>query len=119
MTDSNDTEGSDVVEVPIDDWTAVVANLERFAGERGTVSETEGGLRCVVGTARFEVRRDGTVHAGMPLHDVSNADVRTLRFDHDGGAIVALAAAESVDGTGPDGDAGSDGGRFEYTFRRP
>ena len=108
MTDSADS-GDDDVEVSIDDWETVVSNLERFAGERGEVTETDGGVRCDFGNARFEVRTSGTVTAGMPLHDVEGVNATALRFDHANGAVTALAGNEHDD----------DGERFEYTFRRP
>ncbi|WP_049899248.1 hypothetical protein [Halococcus agarilyticus] len=90
MTDPTDTNR----EVPIDDWDAVVATLDEFAKtDDGVVCESDRG-------ARFAVSVDGTVEAGMPLHDFAGG-ADTLVVDHDDGSITVVG-----DGT-------------EYTFRRP
>jgi hypothetical protein len=106
-SDASDPE-EDITETPIDDWEAVVSGLERFAGEHGEVTETDGGVSCEFGNARFEIRESGIVYAGMPLHDLDGADARALRFDFANGAITVLA-----------GDSQEEAERFEYTFRRP
>lgn len=84
--------------VPIDDWDAVVATLGEFADE---LRETDDGVVCEFDQgARFAVSGDGTVEAGMPLHDFAGG-ADTLVVDHDAGSITVVG-----DGT-------------EYTFRRP
>jgi hypothetical protein len=108
--------GEDAVIIPIDDWERVLANAERFAGERGEVAETDTGVTCGFGNARVEIRRDGRVNAGMPLHDVTNAEADRLRFEHANGALVAIGGERRDDDR--DGGSGEDD-RFTYTFRRP
>ena len=85
-------------EVSIDDWNAVVSALDGFADD---LRETGDGVVCEFDQgARFAVSADGTVKAGMPLHDfIGGADA--LVVDHEGGSITVVG-----DGT-------------EYTFRRP
>jgi len=88
----------DTDELSIDDWNAVVSTLDEFADD---LHETDGGVTCEFDRgARFAVFEDGTVEAGMPLHDFAGG-AETLVVDHDSGSITALG-----DGT-------------EYTFRRP
>ena len=67
-------------EVSIDDWDAVERGLRGFAG---TVEADDDRLTLRTGSARFAVWRDGTVEAGMPLHDFAAERVERLRFDHD------------------------------------
>jgi hypothetical protein len=77
--------------------------LERFAPDvteraNGTLVATFGG------TAHFAVEPDGTVDAGMPLHDFDGPAQR-LTFDHDEGTIeVSFTAGDDA---------------VVYTFRRP
>jgi len=106
-SDASDSDREDVAEIPIEEWDAIVAGLERFAGERGEISEDEEGVACKIGNARFEIQRSGVVSAGMPLHDLDGTEAAALRFDHVNGAITVFAG----DDTGAE--------RFEYTFRRP
>jgi hypothetical protein len=95
----DDGTGANDMQVPLDDWDAVVSRLREFADE---CRETDDGVVCEFGQgAQFAVSADGTVDAGMPLHDFANSSVHTLVIDHDGGSITAVG-----DGT-------------EYTFRRP
>jgi ribosomal protein L21E len=96
MSDEVDANGT---EVSLDDWGAVVANLREFADE---CRETDERVVCEFGQgARFAVAADGSVEAGMPLHDFADGGARMLVIDHDGGSITVVG-----DGT-------------EYTFRRP
>lgn len=110
-TDSIDPVESDAVEVPIDRWGSILTHLERFAGDRGDVSAIENTRLCDFGNAHFEIRRDGIVSAGMALHDIEQADVAALRFDHANGAVTVLSAEADDERDGPE--------RFEYTFRQP
>ena len=116
VTSSSDPEGTDTIEVLIENWEAVLVNLERFAGERGAVSTAEEKASYEVGNARFEIQRSGVVSAGMPLHDLDGVEAAVLRFDHANGALTVLAGTERGDAKEGD-DEGTE--RFEYTFRRP
>ena len=90
--------GKNSERAPIDDWNAVVSALDEFADE---LRETDDGVVCEFDQgARFAVSADGTVKAGMPLHDFTGG-ADTLVVDHEGGSITVVG-----DGT-------------EYTFRRP
>lgn len=115
--------------VRIDDRERLRRELDTFAAESGTVSETENGLVCDFASARFVIRFDGEIEAGMPLHDFAGR-VEALRFDHTNGAITALGAIansagrETDDGTESDNGDGDDDRegvdcRVRYTFRRP
>jgi len=90
---------------PVDptDREAVRTALERFAP---SVSERDDGTLVAAfgGTAHFAVEADGSVDAGMPLHDFDGPAQR-LVFDHDGGSV------DVEFGTGDD--------TLVYTFRRP
>jgi hypothetical protein len=115
-SNASDPVREDIVEIPIEKWDAIVAELERFAGERGEVLETDEGVAYEVGNARFEIQRSGVVSAGMPLHDLDGMEAAVLRFDHANGALTVLAGTEGGDAKEGD-DEGTE--RFEYTFRRP
>jgi len=90
---------------PVDptDSGALRTALERFAP---SVTEREDGSLVAEfgGTAHFAVEPDGSVDAGMPLHDFDGPAER-LVFDHDDGAV--------------DVEFGTGGDAFVYTFRRP
>ena len=77
--------------------------LERFAPE---VTERDDGTLVATfgGTAHFAVEPDGTVDAGMPLHDFDGPAER-LAVDHDEGTMEVTFTT---------GD-----GAVVYTFRRP
>jgi len=70
-----------------------------------TVTERgDGTFVAEFANAHFAVEPDGTVDAGMPLHDFDGPAER-LVFDHDGGSV------DVEFGTGDDA--------LVYTFRRP
>jgi len=85
------------------DRAALAEALEQFADlvtERG-----DGTLVAEFGaTAHFAVEPDGSVDAGMPLHDFDGPADR-LAFDHDGGSVDVEFDADSQ--------------TVVYTFRRP
>ena len=116
-TDASDPDRAAITEAPIEDWEAIVAGLERFTDERGAVLETDEGVAYEAGSARFEIQRNGTVSAGMPLHDLDGMEAAALRFDHSNGTITVFAENDRKQGT--DRDDGEKTERFEYTFRRP
>lgn len=113
-SDPESTDSADSTEIPIENWEEIVAGLERFAGEDGAISTTEEKASCEVGSARFEIRRNGVVSAGMPLHEVAGVQARALRFDHANGAITVVGGEN-----GGDREDEEETERFEYTFRRP
>ena len=77
--------------------------LGRFAPD--VAERSDGTLVATFGsTAHFAVEPDGTVDAGMPLHDFAGPAER-LAFDHEDGVI------EVTFETGDDAAV--------YTFRRP
>ncbi|PSP54907.1 hypothetical protein BRC82_07855 [Halobacteriales archaeon QS_1_67_19] len=90
----------DYERVSVSDWPALTDHLRDFAGD-GEVSESAEGIEVTVGSARFEITRDGRVAAGMPRHDFEDDAVEALYFDHDRGAVRVESGGRS------------------YEFRRP
>lgn len=99
MTEDTDSP-TDADAVPLTDWDRIESHLRRLAG---TVTASDDRLELRSGSARFAVTRAGHVDAGMPLHDLTTAEVTALAFDHDRGAIRLV----------------TDGGAVEYEFRVP
>jgi len=86
-----------------DDRERLLTELERFAPD---VTERPDGTLVATfgGTAHFAVEPDGSVDAGMPLHEFDGPAQR-LTFDHDEGTIeVSFTAGDDA---------------VVYTFRRP
>jgi len=67
--------------VPIGEWDRLRRELERWCD--GRVEADGDRIDCHAGSARFLVRRDGHVEAGMPLHELAREDVEAIGFDHD------------------------------------
>jgi hypothetical protein len=90
--------GTDTERLSLAEWDRVVEALERFADR---TTRTDGEVSATFGNAHIELHRDGTVSAGMPMHEFSADGDVTLLFDHDAGEFHVTG-----EGVG-------------YTFRRP
>lgn len=76
---------TDFERFPLDDWTGLVAALERFGGN-GSLDQTDTEITIRTGSAHVTVARDGTVATGMPLHDFETT-VDALYIDFEQGRI--------------------------------
>jgi hypothetical protein len=85
--------------VRLAEWERLHDALDRFCN--GRVQADAQRIACRMGSATFAVTRDGTVEAGMPLHQFDGEHVDALGFDPDGRSILV---------TGPD---------VRYVFRHP
>ncbi|WP_101297679.1 hypothetical protein [Halegenticoccus soli] len=95
-----DGDGGGYTLVSLDDWDEVGAHLERFC--EGEFAVTDERFECRTGGATFAVTREGSVDAGMPLHEFGHQGIDALGFDHAGGSILVKG-----------------GGGLRYVFRRP
>lgn len=86
--------------VRLDEWETLTAELRRF-GHAGDLTVTDDRISIDFGSARVELSRDGTLRAGMPLHDFTHDDTAAVVVDHDAGTLAVDADTVS------------------YTFRRP
>lgn len=86
--------------IPLDEWDTLTDELRRF-GRAGDVTVAADRIRIGFGSAHLTVTRDGTLRAGMPLHDFAHDDAAAVVLDHDAGTLA-------VDADG-----------VNYTFRRP
>lgn len=87
-------------EIQLSDWAAVTKELKQF-GAPGEVTTDETSIRVEFGSAYVEVTKDGSIHTGMPLHNLEHDGEGTLVVDHETGSITVETDA------------------LEYTFRRP
>lgn len=85
--------------VGMNDWEAVVSELDRFCVD-GTTHVESDVASCTIGNATIEIHSNGRLQGSMPLHTFDGR-VETLAFDHLEGTITA-ESEESA-----------------YTFRRP
>jgi hypothetical protein len=82
------------------DWDRLLEELREFAGE-GNVDVEDGVAHAKTGDGHVELRRDGGIRTGMPLHGFeADGDVE-LTFEHERGRLQVRA------------------GDVKYTFRRP
>ena len=86
--------------VTLDEWETLTAALRRF-GDAGTVTVDADRIHLDFGAAHVEVTRDGTLKAGMPLHDFEHDSAAAVVIDHDAGTLAIETETTS------------------YTFRRP
>jgi len=87
-------------EVHLSDWAAVTTELQQF-GASGEVTTGDDHIRVAFGGAYFEVKKEGVVRTGMPLHEFEHDGDSKLIVDHENGSITVETDS------------------LEYTFRRP
>lgn len=87
-------------EIHLTDWEAIRSELKQF-GTTGEVTTDETTIRVEFGSAYIEVTEKGSIHTGMPLHELKHDDEGTLIVDHENGSITVETDA------------------LKYTFRRP
>jgi hypothetical protein len=75
--------------VPLAEWERLRSAFASYCS--GEFDATGDRLACRRGSAAFTVHRDGTVDAGMPLHEFTREGVTELGFDADAGEILVLA----------------------------
>lgn len=87
--------------VEIDDWAAVISQLDRFCVDGMTHVESDV-ASCTIGDATIEIHLNGHLEGSMPLHEFDGR-VETLAFDHLEGTITAESAEVSYTLRRPDG----------------
>ena len=86
-------------EIHLSDWAAITSEVQQFGGN-GEVTSSDDQIRVEFGGAYIELRKEGVVRTGMPLHDLEYEGDGVLIVDHETGSITVKTDS------------------FEYTFRR-
>ena len=87
-------------EIQLSDWAAVTSEIQQF-GSLSEVTTGDDHIRVDFGRAYLEVKKEGAVSTGMPLHEFEHDGEGKLIVDHENDSITVIT------------------GSVEYTFRRP
>jgi len=87
-------------EIHLSNWATVTTELQKF-GASGKVTTGDDHIRVAFGGAYFEVKKEGVVRTGMPLHEFEHDGESTLIVEHENGSITVKNDS------------------IKYTFRRP
>jgi len=86
--------------IHLTDWEAIQTELKQF-GTTGEVTADDTSIRVEFGSAYIEVTREGSIHTGMPLHNLEHDGEAKLIVNHENGSITVETD------------------ELNYTFRRP
>ena len=86
--------------IDLPDWEAIQTELKQF-GTTGEVTADDTSIRVEFGSAYIEVTSEGSIHTGMPLHNLEHDGEAKLIVNHENGSITVETD------------------ELNYTFRRP